>query len=635
MKTPLFLGALVVRLPHVAPIVGSIAALTVVVPASAADTAPPADSLLLDPIIVTAARSEQPLSEALAAVSVITREEIELSQAGDIAELLRFQAGLEVARSGGPGQVASVFIRGGESNHTLVLVDGQRINPATAGGAALQNISPELIERIEIVRGPRATLYGSDAIGGVINIITRRPEHTRAALSARGGSDDTYDTAASLAYAGKQARLSLDADYEDTDGLPSCAGSSLDRGYRRSSVNARAASTLGGADLELRLWNAEGKTEYLDYCDPVYGFVPLSQDFQNQLAALEISGRPYAGYETRLNFTRMEDEIDQNQINYLGAYEHVRTVRPGLEWSNVYAPGEDHRISGGLEAARDEVDALSYGTEIHEERDLLRGYLQDELRLGRHHLLAGIAHADYEDDGDATTWNLEYGYDLRHATRLLASAGSGFRAPDATDRYGFGGNPDLDSERSRSYELGVQQRFGGAHSLALRLFRNEVEDLISVEFDPGNDPGVDYGYRAVNIDEYRNEGAELQYDWVAGLWSLHLGALWQDPQDEHTDQPLLRRAKRNASASLQRRWGALNLGLQVLASGERPDVDVQTGAPLQDGGYTLFNLTGSYAVTPQWSLQGRLENLLDKDYQTAAGYEQPGLAAYLGLRWQR
>jgi vitamin B12 transporter len=587
----------------------------------------------LDPVVVTATAAPQPQSETLAAVTVIDRAAIERAQATDIAELLRFVPGVELGRNGGPGQVTSVFLRGGESNHTLVLIDGQRINPATAGGAALQNIEPGMIERIEVLRGPRATLYGSDAIAGVINIITRATDGPRLEASIRGGADDTREASLGLGQRWGNNYLSLDAQHEQTDGIPTCANSDLDRGYRRESLNLRAGTQLGGAVLTARFWNAQGNTEYLDSCSSAFGLQPLDQDFRNQLASVEIAGAPLTGLDSRLSLSQMEDRIEQNQPNYLGQYDAVRTRRPSGDWRNTWNWAPWAQLGFGGSVAREEVDALSFGTAIDETRDTRNAYLQQQFDAGVHRLLLAVADAHVEGSGSAVTWNAEYGYQLRPGTRLSASAGTGFRAPDATDRYGFGGNPNLDPERSRSYELGFQQRLSAQQSFELRWFANSVHDLISVEFDPSNDPNIDFGYRAVNIDHYRNQGLEAQYAWTGTHWRASLGGMVQNPEDDATGEALLRRARHSAQASLTRWWGPHSLGLDVLASGTRQDVDADTGAAVTDGGYTLFNLTGIYAITPHWQAQARVENLFDADYQTAAGFRQPGVSGYLGLRY--
>lgn len=591
------------------------------------------EPVLLDPVVVTATGQPVPESRTLAAVTVIGREEIERSQAADVAELLRFSAGIDIGRSGGPGQITSAFIRGGESNHTLVLIDGVRMNPATSGGGALQNIAPEMIERIEIVRGPRSTLYGSDAIAGVVNIITRSGSQPGVTAQLRAGADDTREASARLAQGDAHKRWNLFAEHGTSEGIPTCRASRLDRGYDRTTVNASGSAQAGAVEIGGRLWSSEGTTEYLDSCAPAFGLNPVAQDFRNQVAEVTLAVKPTLNWESRLSLSRMQDDIRQRQPNFLGERDHVETVRPRAHWLNTVQVGQPLRLSLGLEAAREEVDARSFGDAIDEQRDIGSAFLQAEVDGGRHRGVAALAAAHYEGFGSQLTGNVEYGFALSGSTDLIASAGTGFRAPDATDRFGFGGNPDLDPEEARNYELGLRQRFGEHQRVDLRLFRSEVDDLITVQFDPSNDPTVDFGFRAVNIDEFRNQGAELTWRWVSPAWLATLGGIAQDPEDRSTGQQLLRRARRSASAKLLRRFGPHALGVDVLASGERPDVDAASGANVTDGGYVLLNLDGTLALDEAFSLGARIENVLDKDYETAAGYRQPGASIFVSLRY--
>ena len=618
MKTLLFAGALL------APSL-----------VSAQDAAqPPASApVSLPTVVVTATRTEQAPDDTLAATTVITRDEIERSQANDIADILRFQAGLDLGRTGGVGQQTSVFIRGGESNHTLVLIDGVRVNPSTSGGAALQNITPDMIERIEIVKGPRSTLYGSDAIGGVINLVTRSGSTSGADLRLRAGADQTQEASARLGYGDERKQFNLFAQQLDSDGGPTCAGSSIDRGFRQTSINARGAARIGeSVEVSARGWNSQGTAEYLNFCGP-FGGVPRSQDYQNQVAAVDLVVRPSTAWRSTLTASRTEDDIQQNPSETSDGSDFVRTVRPTLDWHNVLALGELQRLSFGGQVSREDVDALSFGSAIGEKRDSHTVFVQDELARGKHRAVLGLAYADYEGFGNDVTWNLEYGYDLFTATRLIASAGSGFRAPDASDRFGFGGDPELDPERARTYEAGVRQLIGTRQRVELRAFQSEVDDLISVEFSPENDPNDDFGFRAVNIDEYRNRGAELSWRFESAHWTANASGIVQNPEDRSSDQQLLRRAKRSVSASLVRHLGRHDLGLDVLGTSQRPDVDAATGAAVESGGYALLNLTGGLQLDSHFRLEGRVENLLNKDYQTAAGFEQPGVGGYVTLRY--
>ena len=573
---------------------------------------------LLNPVIVTATRTESTEADTLAAVTVITRDEIARAQASDVAELLRDTAGVDIGRTGGPGAVTSAFIRGGNSNHTLVLVDGVRINQATAGGPALQNIAPEMIERIEIVKGPRATLYGSDAIGGVINIITRGAA-SGADISLRAGSYNTREGAGSFSYHEQGKSLALQAIDTTTDGIPSCTNSTLDRAYKQRTVNLKGGVDTGPVQLSARVWNSQGNAEYMDFCGA--GNSPLSQDFRNQTLAADATFKPRTNWDSTLSISRMVDDIQQKDPNFLGDFDFVRTHRPQLDWHNVLALGEAQRLSGGVTAARDEVEALSFGTPIEDNENLINLFLQDEINLGRHHALAAASYAHYGAFGNHASWNAEYGYDPLKTTRLIASAGSGFRAPNASDRYGFGGNPNLKPEEARNYELGLKQGLGADQALDLRLFRSDITNLINVQCD------ANFNCLAVNVDRYRNQGVELSYRIELPQWSARVSAIAQNPVNRDSGSVLPRRAKQTVTAQLTRHFGAHYLALDVLGTGPRNDVGGN------DGGYTLLALSGGVQLDDHFSLQARLDNLLDKRYQTAFGYNQPGANGYASLRY--
>lgn len=572
-----------------------------------------------DEIVVTATRTPIARDRVLAPVTVIGRDEIERSLALDVAELLRFHAGLDVARNGGPGQVTSVFIRGAESNHTLVLVDGVKINPGTLGGAALQNISVDVVERIEIVKGPRSSLYGSEAIGGVVNIITREAGR-RLTGSAGGGRYGTREAAFSAGRAGETAAFGVTAAWLDTDGFPTLRTSGIDRGYDNLSFDLDASAELGAATARLRHWQAEGNSEYADF----FG-APVDQDFVNRATALELAGRPGSTWISRLNLSRVVDDIEQNQ-----SMDFVTTRRDVLEWQNDFTLAGGQLVVAGVYLSDEDIIGLSFGAPLEEsagqggvDTGVDAVFIEDSIEVGRHSLLAAARYTDHETFGDETTWNLEYGLGLGPAMRLTLGAGTAFRAPDSIDRFGFGGNPDLDPERSRNFEIGLRHDLDPRQRLSLSLFHNEIDDLIefvTLSTDP-------FSGETQNIEQARIRGIEGSYELRGDLWRLRAAAVVQDPDNLTQGRRLPRRAARSLTVNLVRRIGAHDIGLDLLATGARQDVAFPM--PVDLGGYVLANLTAGIVLGERWRLRGRLENALDADYATASGFRSAGRGLYL------
>lgn len=550
------------------------------------------------PLVVTGSRIAGPTDDVILPVLVIDREEILARQPTDLSELLATLPGIDIGRNGGPGQPTSLFLRGTESNHVLILVDGVRMNPATIGGAQLQHIDPGIVERIEVIRGPRAALYGDQALGGVINIITRRSDRGSGFdASLRSGSDATAGADLGLALASERWSFSADAGYERTDGYAFRVGSPEEPGYRNTTLSLAGGYRGDRVGVELSHWSAAGEVEYLDFL-----LDPLAQDTLNRTTQLSMTMTPSARWRSTLRVSDMAEDIQQQQST-----DFVRSQRTGLDWTNRVQLG-GLLLGLGLNLEHERARSLSFGTAFDEATDDAAVYAELIGGRGVHDWMAALRYSDYDSFGGQTTGNLEYGYRSSDSLRWFATGGTAFRAPDATDRYGFGGDPDLLPERSTSYELGAEVDLAAGQLLRISGYHTVIRDLIA--FDLAT-------FSLSNIDAAQIRGLELSYELVSGSWLLDAAVVFQDPEDVTTGEDLPRRSSESFDLGLGRSWGRFSLRADLQAVGPRRDTAFST---VELGGYVLLDLAGSWRLSDAWTARLRVGNLTDTDYQTAGGF---------------
>ncbi len=595
----------------------------------------------LDEIIVTATRVPEPANQALEPVVVIDRYALENSLAVDIGDVLRFHAGLDIGRNGGPGQPLSLFIRGANSDQSIVMIDGVRINSGTQSLAPLQNLSPELFDRIEIVKGPRSAIYGTDAIGGVVNMITRTDAASGADIMIGYGRYGTGEFAVDGNYTDGGTSIQVGLSGQQSAGFPTYRADTLDSGYKNLSGTAAITTHVGGVELGARYYQATGTSQY---ANPVYdadftafeSFTPQSENFTNSLLAVHASGNVTDDWHSRLTLSRVIDDLRQQQadpyaVTDAGDFDY--TSRDTIDWQNdvkIASGPLDQTLTFGALVYNEHTNSLSYGTAYSIDTHAQTYYLQEQLALGVNRLLLAVGDARYPGFGDHTTWNLEYGYALTTNTLLIASAGTAFRAPSATDRFGYGGTPDLRPESSRNFELGFKWRADAHQELTLAAFQDSINDLIVFVNDPTN---LIYFGENQNVDRARIRGLEAAWTYQSDPWSLQAEASIQDPRNLDDDSQLLRRTKHSFTLSGTRRLGRAEFGADLLSAGARSDVDVVSGAPVQDGGYLLAAVRGKYNLLPQWSVTARLDNALNRRYELANGYNTAGRSATISTRY--
>ena len=595
----------------------------------------------LNEITVTATRVAEPIDQALEPILVINRAELADSLAIDVGDVLRYHAGLDIGQSGGAGQPLSLFIRGTNSDQSIVMIDGVRINAGTQALAPLMNLSPELFDRIDIVKGPRSAIYGTDAIGGVVNLLTRTDGVSGADAMLDYGRYGTGVFAVDGNYTAGGTSMQAALTGQQTSGFPTYAADTLDSGYKNLSGTAAITTHLGDLELGARYYQATGTTHYSNAVynadfTAIESFTPLTEHFSNSLYAAHASGDLTDIWHSLLTLSRVIDDLRQEQddpyaLGNVGDFDY--TSRDTIDWqNNVKIAGArlNQTLTFGAIVYDEQTNSLIYGTGYSIDTHAQTYYLQDQLEAGKNRLLLASGVAHYPGFGDHTTWNAEYGYSITTDTLLTMSAGTAFRAPSATDRFGYGGTPDLLPETSRNFEIGLKSRVASYQEITFAAYQDTIDDLIVFVPNPAN---LIYGGENQNVDRARIRGIEASWALRAEPWSVLAEASLQDPLNLADNSQLLRRTRHSFTLNGSRKIGRGEFGLNLLLSGPRPDLDVVTTAPVEDGGYLLAAIYGKLNLTPAWSLTARLDNALNRQYQLANGYNTAGRAASIATRY--
>jgi vitamin B12 transporter len=584
----------------------------------------------LNPTVVTASRSEQPLSDALPHTTVISRADIERSQAPDVVTLLRREAGIEIAQSGGPGATASIFMRGASSNQTLILIDGVRVSSGTSGSAQIDQLMADQIDHIEVVRGNVSALYGSDAIGGVVQIFTRSGKghpplanaeieygarNTRRAQAGIGGSlGERGDTSFALSVSEFKTN-----GFSSINPLQAPNANPNDNAYTNKSVSAqlshRFSADWQGGLTYLQTW---GDVSY----DSAFGQptdINIAHNVVRSMSAY-VDGKVTQDWKTRVTLSQGDDRSLNFTNGVLQVPARFNTRNQQASWQNDWAFMPDQLLKVGLEHLQTSIDSDAYDVPT---RSVDSGYIGYEGKFGPHQLQLNVRRDRYSDFGGANSYYAGYGFAFNPQWKAVASVSNAFRAPSFNELYyPFFGTPSLQPEKARSVEGGLE--YSSAIGLVrMTVFETDYSNLITAVCD------ADFNCSAANVNRARVNGLETSYRGSIYGVDVRASFTMQNPQDLSANQLLSHRARHFGSVSAYKTFGPFSAGVEWNAAGDRQD---STRAL---AGYGLLNLVGRYQITRDWALSARVENVTNKNYQLIYPYNTASRGVFFTLSWQQ
>lgn len=584
-----------------------------------ADTA--AETTRLNPLVVTAALAPRTADETLASVTLLDEATLRRQDPTSLTDLFRGQPGVDVISNGSFGKSSSVYIRGTGNDSTTLMIDGIRLRSATLGGAAWGLLDPRMFQRAEIVRGPRGSLYGADAVGGVVQLFTHDGEEGEPAprFSFGGGSFNTQRYSAGLSGSSGGTRYSFAGSHFNTDGEPVSRGGE-DRGYDNTSALARMSHTFdSGAEVGFLALRARGTNEFDSFGSPA------SMDFVQQVAGLygEVPLSEY--WRSRLTLSESRDE----QQNHFPTLETTfdtksRTVR----WDNTLNLGL-HEIVLGAEYMKDSVTTSD--DYLVDSRDNSSVFVQGLFDFDPFAVQASLRYDDNEAYGDEVTGSLALGYDLDAHHTLRASYGTAFRAPTFNDLYyrdpwGSSGDPELKAQTSETLEVGVRGQYQ-RYFWDLAAYQTEVDDLIQWK-DQGN-----FTSAPEQVDRARIRGIELSAGTEINDWTLQAALTYIDPEDRENNRRLNRRASQSIRLDVDKQLNDWSLGGSWVAQNHRYEHDDYNNETTRLGGFGLVNLRAGWQFAPMWSARLTVENAFDKEYETARDYLNAGRAAFVSVHF--
>lgn len=576
-------------------------------------------------VVVTATRQATRANELLSDVTVIDRAAIEASGQASITDLLARQPGIQTSSSGGPGTATSFYVRGARPEQTKVLVDGVPLNSVDLSGSPLRFLSLADVERIEILRGPASALYGADAIGGVIQIFTRGgTQGLKADAFAGYGTHNTRQASAGLSGGNEQWRFRVEGNHLSSDGFSAQKHASNkdadDDGYRNSG-GAASLSFLPakGHELGIKFRQNAGTTHYDSGNTPANGTFDDRVEFETQQWQVFTRNRLTESWTSKLLYGEAID-YQKSYSSWSPDGDWLRTKNSQTTWQNDIKLPLGTALLAVERLKQTATPDDNYSAAAEQTTDsLLAGWTAN---YGAHRWQLSGRHDDHSEFGEKGTYALAYGYQLTETLRAQASYGTAFKAPSLYQLFdSWYGNANLKPEEAKNREAAlIWER--GEHMVSATWYLNKVENLIDYSFSSST-------YE--NISNARLEGVTLTYAGQFGDWSVRTAYDWLDARNEDTDLQLGRRARDKATLAVSRRWGAWDGGVEWVGVGRRYNTNSETG---EMGGYSLVNLTARYVLSKEVSIEGRINNLFDKDYETVRGYNTGGFNAFVGVRYQ-
>jgi vitamin B12 transporter len=584
---------------------------SVLVTAMAATLSLPAIAEEQSPIIVTATRTAQTIDDSLASVTVITAEQIEQQQAHDLLSLLTSVSGIDMTNNGGMGKTTNVFMRGTASSHILMMVDGIKVGSATTGSVAFQHIPVSQIERIEIVRGPRASLYGSEAVGGVIQIFTKKgkkQKQKQASVELGSGSYGTKTLAAGISGKQGNTSYSINANHLSSDGFTVQNGSETDDdGYDNNSITLNASHQFSKtSSLDLNLLQAYGHTEF----DGFYN----SNDFVQQTTGLQYSVAALVNWNIKLSASQSQDQSD----NFSGTTFKTKynTTRDMFSWQNDIDFSTNQLLTFGVDYQNDLVESTTNYNETS--RKNTAGFIQHQWNGEENDLQVALRNDNNEAFGSHTTGNLAWGHNFENKLRLIASHGTAFKAPTFNDLYWPGaGNLNLKPEQSASTEVELRNKQSWG-KWSVSAYHTTIDNLIS-------------GWPPTNVNKAEIKGIEVRIDTIIAGWNTQLELAALDPRDKESNKILQRRTQRTLKLNMDKTFGSWTNGFSIISQGHRYDDAANKN---RVNGYSFLNLRTSYAISKTVSVKAKIENLFDVNYETVKGYNNPGQSVFVSVKYQ-